>query len=178
MLSFKRALTFIAILSANLMLTGCFKPVYMPSNVNNVSTPSIIQTELASVEITKVNSRLGLELRNELNFLLQNENAQHKYFLELELKETGIISITDPATGRAEAYATGLRAKYKLKKLNDLKTVILTSTAIADTAYDRPQQRYAALRAARDSQLRAAKVVAEQIHLQLSSYFQKEHAQK
>lgn len=177
MLSLNSALKFAFVLSASLSLSACFTPVYKPQSGQG-DTASFIQNKLAQVEPSLQHSRVGLELRNELNFALDNANVPAQYVLDMNIRETGIISITDPVTGRAEAYATGLRVTYQLKKKSDPKVVIMSSTAIADTTYDRPQQRFAALRSARDSQHRAARTVAQQIYSQLVAYFRLEQDKK
>jgi LPS-assembly lipoprotein len=49
--------------------------------------------------------------------------------------------------------------------------VVLTEQALARVSIDRSQQRFANVRATRDAENRAAKVVAEQIRSRLASFF-------
>jgi LPS-assembly lipoprotein len=49
--------------------------------------------------------------------------------------------------------------------------IVLSEKALARISIDRSQQRYAGVRAVRDAQNRAAKLVAEQIRSRLASYF-------
>jgi LPS-assembly lipoprotein len=59
---------------------------------------------------------------------------------------------------------------YKLHDVVRDRTV-LTEQALARVSIDRSQQRYANVRAIRDAENRAAKVVAEQIRSRLASFF-------
>jgi LPS-assembly lipoprotein len=58
-------------------------------------------------------------------------------------------------------------------KLHDIvkDRIVLTEQALARVSLDRSQQRYANVRAVRDAENRAAKVVAEQIRSRLASFF-------
>lgn len=148
-------------------LAGCFTPLYKQSEAGQASST---QSMLAGIEIAPMGTRAGVELRNELMFLLNNGQAPQtpQYRMEMNITESGIISISDPVSGRPQAYATGMRVTYRVFKGIE-KTPHITGVAMADTAYDRTQQRFAALRAARDAQDRAIKTVADQIRLQLAA---------
>jgi LPS-assembly lipoprotein len=58
-------------------------------------------------------------------------------------------------------------------KLHDVvqDRIVLTEQALARVSIDRSPQRFANVRAARDAEARAAKVVAEQIRSRLASFF-------
>ena len=58
-------------------------------------------------------------------------------------------------------------------KLHDVvrDRIVLTEQALARVSIDRSQQRFANVRAVRDAENRAAKVVAEQIRSRLASFF-------
>jgi LPS-assembly lipoprotein len=159
-----------AILAAALLLGGCFTPLYgeKPSGTS-------VRSQLATMEISQQNNRVGLEVRNELLALLNNgqEASSSRYRLELQVFETGVMSIVDTVSGRPQSYATGLRADIRLYDSQDSKTPLLRDTAMAETSYDRTQQRFASLRAARSAQDRAARTLAEQIHLKLAAHFSK-----
>ena len=59
-------------------------------------------------------------------------------------------------------------AKYTLNKV-DGGAQVLSGVANAAAAYDRSQQRYNDLRAARDAEIRLARALSEEISLRLAS---------
>ena len=59
-----------------------------------------------------------------------------------------------------------VRANYTLVSVADGK-VVSASTAQATVSFDRDSQRYATIRAQRDAEIRAAKVLADQIKARL-----------
>lgn len=73
-------------------------------------------------------------------------------------------------SGRATSETVVLDVTYRLFDVSGDR-VVLAEKALARVSLDRSQQRYAALRAVRDAQNRAAKLVAEQIRSRLASYF-------
>lgn len=158
------------ILASALFLGGCLTPLY-----GEKPDGTSVRTQLATIEVSQQNNRVGLEVRNELLALLNNgqETKDGQYRLELKVFETGVMSIVDTVSGRPQSYATGLRADIRLYDSKDAKTPLLRDTAMAETSYDRTQQRFASLRAARSAQDRAAKTLAEQIHLKLATHLSK-----
>ena len=80
--------------------------------------------------------------------------------------------IVDPTTARAEFEIVSADATYNLVDIKT-KKVVFTSSATARTSYDVPgqQQRYARLAGQRDSQMRAAKLLSEQIRNRVASHF-------
>ena len=79
--------------------------------------------------------------------------------------QTPIVSST---TGRAEAGTIVGTVKYTLETLDGTK-IITEGVATSTATYDRSVQRFASLRAARDAEIRLAKVLAEQIKTRLAS---------
>jgi LPS-assembly lipoprotein len=113
-------------------------------------------------------------VRNELTYLLTGGGAAlsptHRLNINLSLATTSLI--VDPTTARPEFEIVGLTAAYKLSELASAKQV-LDGTATQGVPYDIPgqQQRFAMLRAQRDAQSNAAKVIAAQIRTRLAAYF-------
>ena len=69
-------------------------------------------------------------------------------------------------------FDSGNDAIYTLRDLATGK-VVFTSRTFSRVSYDTPgqQQRFVGNRALRDAENRAAKVIADQIHARLASYF-------
>ncbi|MCX8503101.1 MAG: LPS assembly lipoprotein LptE [Beijerinckiaceae bacterium] len=173
MLSFKglnRAknliLTGLAILSV-MLTTACIRPLYGTS-----AGGSAVQRELAAIEVAPLNDLAGHYLREELLFNLSGGNytsLEHKYKLFVTTSENTVSAAVDTTSGRADAAALRLTAQFKLIDLNE-KT-LFESSAFATASIDRLSQRFAAVRAQRDSRIRVSKDVADQIQLSLAAYF-------
>ena len=159
-------LTGLAILSV-MVTTACIRPLYGP-----LAGGSAVQRELAAIDVAPISNEVGHYLREELLFNLSGGNytsLEHKYKLVITTNENTISAAIDTTSGRADAAALRLTAQFKLTDLNE-KT-LLESSAFATASIDRLSQRFAAVRAQRDSRIRVAKDVAEQIQLNLAAYF-------
>ena len=82
------------------------------------------------------------------------------------------LSTTTPTVSALTNIATSAtltgEAKYTLNKV-DGGAQVLSGVANAAAAYDRSQQRYNDLRAARDAEIRLARALSEEISLRLAS---------
>src|SRR6266851_2158489 len=121
------------------MLAGCFQPMYADRSLIGGNGPNL-RDAMRDVEISKIDGRVGQEVRNDIIFELSGGEG-------------------NPAG-----------APYKLQDVANDK-VVFTDKAIARVSIDRTQQRYARVRAVRDAENRAAKVVAEQIRARVASFF-------
>jgi hypothetical protein len=61
-------------------------------------------------------------------------------------------------------------ATFTLTPIDGGETIV-AGTAFASASYDRTQQRYAAIRAARDAEIRIARTLAEQIKTRIAAHF-------
>lgn len=167
-----------AVFALAALLGGCFQPLYGSRSVTG--SPGIRQ-HLASVDVAQIpgppgsaQARLGVELRNELNYALTGGAGAlpPTHRLDISLTASGQQLIVDPTTARAELEFTAVTATYSLTEIASSKRVV-NGTATARSSFDVPgqQQRYSALRGRRDSMSHATKVVAEQIRNRLASYF-------
>ena len=130
---------------------------------------------LASVQVDDVlmaqgQERLGHYLRSELIFDLDGsgQSAPKRYRLKMQGSETVQTPIVSSLTGRAEAGTIVGTIKYALEDLSGTK-IISEGVATSTATYDRSIQRFASLRAARDAEIRLAKVLAEQIKTRIAS---------
>jgi LPS-assembly lipoprotein len=155
-----------------LALAGCeFQPMYAQTPLFG-SGPSL-RDALRDVEVATISGRIGNELRNDLIFELTGGAGNPSgapYRLTLVANVGSLNPIIDAASGRPEAETVTFDVTYKLQDIAQDKTV-LTEKALARVTIDRSQQRFARMRALRDAENRAAKVVAEQIRSRLASFF-------
>ncbi len=158
-----------ALLSA--AVAGCFQPMYGQSTLFGAGAK--LRDELRQVEILEIQGRLGQEIRNDLIFELtggQGNPVGAPYKLALTITAGSQTPLVDVTSGRATSETVVLDVTYRLFDVSSDR-VVLAEKALARVSLDRSQQRYAALRAVRDAQNRAAKLVAEQIRSRLASYF-------
>ncbi|HEX2216056.1 MAG TPA: hypothetical protein VHG27_05100 [Xanthobacteraceae bacterium] len=157
---------------------GCFQPLY---GERSLTGGPGLRGALASVDVAEIpaqpataQARLAVEVRNELTYALNHggDALPPTHRLNVAITVTNQQLIVDPTTARGEFEVVALNATYSLVELSSSKRVV-EGTATARSSYDIPgqQQRYAMLRGQRESQSRAAKVIAEQIRNRLASYF-------
>ena len=114
--------------------------------------------------------RFGHFLRNELIFAL-NGSGQPKpkrYRLAVTYDQRLQSAIINTVTGRAETANVTGEASYTLSNLADDKPVT-TGKATGQVSYDRSPQRFATVRAARDAEIRLAKVLSDQLRTRLAT---------
>ncbi|MFE1597555.1 LPS assembly lipoprotein LptE [Methylobacterium sp. ID0610] len=159
-------------LAAGLMLglSACFRPLYGP-------TPSgaPLSAVLASIQVDQATTpqgqeRLGHYLRSELVFDLDGSGqpSEKRYRLELAVSETVQTPIVSSVTARAESATLYGTATYKVVPLDGSRSVT-DGTATGLVTYDRSVQRFASLRAAREAEIRLAKLLADQIKARVAA---------
>jgi LPS-assembly lipoprotein len=154
----------------SLGLAGCFQPLY---GVN--SATATVATDLAAIDVAPIADRIGQErighyLRQETLFELNGGNpaAQTRYRLDMSVNQRVDSAIVNTDTGRADAATIITEVTFTLKSLGDDK-VVTSGKAVASASYDRNPQRFATLRAARDTEIRLARQLAEQIRIRIAS---------
>ena len=152
------------------LLGGCFQPMYGESTLFGAGAK--LRDELRQVEILEIQGRLGQEVRNDLIFELtggQGNPVGAPYKLAMTITSGSQTPLVDVTSGRATSETITLDVNYRVLDVANDK-VVLSEKAIARISIDRSQQRFASMRAVRDAQNRAAKLVAEQIRSRLASY--------
>lgn len=146
-------------------LGGCFQPMY------GGLAGAQLQDDLAAIKVEPVPERLGHYLANELIFALNGTGSTvtPKYRLVITARERVSTPLIDTVTARATAATVLVDAEYKLYSVIDDKNPVLEGIAVAAQSYDRTSQRFANLRAARDAEIRNAKVIADQIRTRLAA---------
>jgi LPS-assembly lipoprotein len=153
----------------SLPLAACFQPMYGEAPGGGPS----LQRALRDVEIAAIDGRVGQEIRNDIIFELTGGDGNPvgaPYRLSLTVSTGALNPIVDPTTGISLADIVTLNVSYRLLDVAANKTV-LSDSALARVTVDRSMQRFARVRAVRDAENRAAKVVAQQIRSRLASFF-------
>jgi LPS-assembly lipoprotein len=149
-------------------LAGCLRPLYGSAEFNGLSA----QQGLAGVAIDVQGERLAHYLRNELEFNLRGGNptdAPTRHTLVVFAKSTTNSAILDRISGVAESAAMVIEADYELRETG--KSVAATKgRATVAVSYERSIQRFANTRAARDSEILAARQLADQIRSRVAAF--------
>lgn len=147
-----------------LPVMGCFKPMY--GGVEGAA----LQNELQAIAIDPIPERAGHYLANELRFLLNGTGSEvkPKYRLQITLRERVQASLVDSTSQRASAGSIIIDADYKLVPMQG-GSPVAKGVAFTFASYDRSSQRFANIRAARDAEIRDARVLAEQIKMRLAA---------
>lgn len=155
---------------------GCFQPMH--ATVPVTGAPSL-RDALAGVEIAQIEApkgtpkeRIAVELRDALLFGLTGGGGSapptHRLVVRISLRTTPIT--VDVTSGRAEVEVTGIDATYQLTNLATGKEALKGQTfARVTSEIPGQQQRFARVRAQRDAEERAARVIADHIRLRLAS---------
>ena len=158
----------LAVIALAFTTAGCLRPMYGPSAT---ATPSV-QTRLAGIAVEPLPERLGHYLVQELRYELDGSGGttQPRYRLTLTANERLQAAIVNSLTGRATSATLVVDATFTLTPIDGGGTIV-AGTAFASASYDRTQQRYAAIRAARDAEIRIARTLAEQIKTRIAAHF-------
>ncbi|WP_417687331.1 LPS assembly lipoprotein LptE [Roseibium sp.] len=160
-------------------VSGCqVRPLYGSLDGGSSFSPSAtVQSELAAIDIDPISDRYGdataaRELYNELVFGFERgagvpaKRYRLKILMDLSEAEVGVEQLADvPA-----AYTMTMNTTFVLSDIDTDKT-LTTGRSFATASYDFSNQRFANIRAKRDAQQRAAKVVASDIQARLAGYF-------
>lgn len=154
-----------ATLSMSLALCGCIEPLYgsLPGTAGTAS-------RLQEVAVNEIPGRLGHYLGNELHFGFNGTGSQvpPKYRLAVTVTESSETPLLDTVTGYPTAASVVVNADYLLSSSASGETLAKGQvTALA--SYDRSSQRFANLRAARDAEIRSARVLADQIRTRIAA---------
>jgi LPS-assembly lipoprotein len=149
-------------------MQACFKPLYGSAEFGGLN----VQQGLAGVTIDVQGERLAHYLRNELEYSLRGGNPNSvptTHRLVVVAKQSLSTAIVDRVVGVAESATLVIDAKYALYPKD--KTLASTEgEAKVLVTYDRSQQRFASVRAARDAEIQGTKQLAEQIKVRIASY--------
>jgi LPS-assembly lipoprotein len=150
-------------------LAACFRPLYGPT-ASGAPLPAV----LAAIEVDEVTAPPALErfshyLRSELVFNLNGSGvpAPKRYKLALAFASRLDLPIVDTASGRAQSATLVGDVTYILTTFDGAQT-ITTGKVQGSASYDRNVQRFATVRAARDAEIRLARLLADQVRTQVA----------
>ena len=149
-------------------LGGCFRPLYGSADYGGLS----VQQGLAGIRVEVEGDRLEHYLRNELEFSLRGgdpSTAPVTHRLVVNAKQRTTTAVVDRLSGAADNASIIIEAKYSLFELAK-STPATEGDATVVVSYDRGQQRFASVRAARDTEIRGAKQLAEQIKTRVAAF--------
>jgi LPS-assembly lipoprotein len=151
-----------------LALTGCIRPLYGSAEFGGLA----VQEGLAGVEVDIKGERLAHYIRNELEFALRGgdpKDAPIRYRLVVNAKTTTNTAIIDRVAGVAETATLALDANYTLTPITGSR-IVSEGTARVLVSYDRSQQRFATIRAARDAEIQGARQLSDQIRTRIATF--------
>ncbi|WP_131113210.1 hypothetical protein [Lichenihabitans psoromatis] len=162
-IALSRSLKAVAALGLSLSLAGCFTPLYGSMNGH-------LSSELQAIAIDPAPELLGHYVVDELITDLNGTGSSPapKYRLALTTKERVQSALIDTVTRRASAATVVTDINYVLTPAGGGKP-ITQGTVTSAATYNRSEQRFANIRAARDAEIRNAKVIADQITIRLST---------
>lgn len=175
--NFAREGRFTGLIVITLILAGCgFRPLYLQeSSAVTTSTGKLtnIGKELASVSVQLANTRESIALRNNLIFAFTgsgDEGPNPAYQLEFNVIKASSPFTVEAISGRQSASFVTMTVTYKLIRAG-VNEVVFNGRAIGRSSFDKPAQRFAAIRAERDAEDRALQDVAEAVRNALAGYF-------
>lgn len=147
-------------------LAGCIQPLYAPS-ANGRS----LVAEMQAIRIEPIPDRLGHYVENELIFAFNGTGSSPppKYRLVVTLRERMATPVINTFTGLAEAGDVNVDAEYSLLPIAGGSVPIASGNVTQFVVYDRTSQRLSNVRAARDAEIRNAKVLADQIRTRIAA---------
>jgi len=147
-----------------------FRPLYgpTPSGAPLSDVLAAVQVEPSTIPVGQ--ERLSHYLRSELVYDLNGSGQPYpkRYKLAITAYGTPTIPLSDSSTGRADAVTLNGSAIYILSNIDGGK-IITSGRAVGFATYDRNPQRFAAVRAAREAEIRLGKMLAEQIKIRLAT---------
>jgi LPS-assembly lipoprotein len=154
-----------------LLAGACFRPLY--ADVPSPTGAAPLKAQLATIEVKPASNRVDQQVRNNLIFSFTGGGAAPVPVYSLTITTTDNLqsAVVDPFTSRPTTETYALDASFTLTEIGSKDSdAVFTGQAFGRASYDRSRQRFASLRARRDAEDRAAKVVAEQIATQIAAH--------
>ena len=149
-----------------LLLGGCFHPLYGTA----IPGADTVGTELRAIAVDPIPDRVGHYLGNELAFQLNGtgDAVPPKYHLLVTIRQSVQTALVDTLEARATSGTLVSYADYRLVPAAGGDPVT-TGTVVSTASYDRSQERYANIRAARDAEIRNAHTLADLIKTRIAA---------
>lgn len=156
----------IALLAAAVSVSGCtVRPLYADAGLETGALAGNPAGLSHSVTVKPVETRVGLEVRNHLIFLLYGGRGQPDtadYTVDLGVTTTTTRVATVQITKDSEPTSAIVTATSVYRIIDNATGMpVATGTRAVSSSYDISRQEFAALRAERDAENRAARELAE-----------------
>ncbi|MGO4737560.1 LPS assembly lipoprotein LptE [Bosea sp. 2KB_26] len=166
-----RRLMLAAALAAAALAGGCLRPLYAENTTSTVG--GSVKAALRNIEVPEIKGLVGHYLRNELVFELDGGGAGEatgpkRLKLQASVQESIQVVTVDYVSGRADSAVLVATATWSLVR-EGTGEVVSSGTTITRAPYERSQQRFSTVRAARDAQVRAGKSLATLIQGQIAA---------
>lgn len=164
----------IVVAAATLLLAlpaaGCnVRPLYGTAATSEADT---VRAALSSIEIDPVEGRVGQQIYNELNALLETgSSGEAVYALSFTVRSQYANIITRTVSGLPGGRNVRLTVRYQLRKKDQMDVPVLSGGVVRIAPYDYYTQRFANDRAQIDAENRASREIAEDIRTRLAAYF-------
>jgi LPS-assembly lipoprotein len=167
------------VLGMALIAGGCqVRPLYSdpgPVASTSANVSGSVRSKLASVSINEPGDRVTQEVRNNLIFLFgggAGEPVHPAYTLRISVISQNlslalIQNADNDKSGQPTAGTIRMTGSYVLTRIADGQ-VVGKGNRIVTAGYDAPRQRFAAERAVRDANNRAARELAEAVNLNVA----------
>ncbi|HEX3495960.1 MAG TPA: LPS assembly lipoprotein LptE [Methylocella sp.] len=154
-----------AALPISFALSGCIQPLYGP-----LSAGGDVASELQAIAVEPIPNRLGHYVGNELIFGFNGTGSQvpPKYRLIVTVSENVQSPLIDTVSGYPSAANVVVYADYRLVPVGGTEPITKGQATVV-ASYDRTSQRFSNLRAARDSEIRDAKRLADEIRIRVAA---------
>jgi LPS-assembly lipoprotein len=155
------------VFAAAIPLAGCIQPLYGASGAFDSSA---LASELQAIQVDEIPGQMGHFVRNDLIYAFNGTGSTvaPRYRLTVTLRERVQTPILDTVTGRATSATVIADADYRLVSLPQ-NVEVTKGTAFNIASYDRFSNRFANVRAARDAEIRDARVIADSIRTRVST---------
>lgn len=165
----RRAFSLLALAGLVAVSACTVRPLYSTAGLQ---TGAVTPNRLSSVIVKPATTRVGLEVRNHLIFLLNGgagEPASAAYSVETAVNSVRSSGATIQRTRDSEPTA-GVVTVSSNYSIIDNKTgnVVAAGKRSIPASYDIPRQEFAALRALRDAENRAARELAELLRIAIA----------
>jgi LPS-assembly lipoprotein len=168
-----RFLVVALLLAAGLSSACTVRPLYGdPTAFADSGTTAAIGPELSAISVKEVDTRYAQQVRNDLLFLLYggaSQPAAPRYQLEIGVTQLNewTATVQVDTDDRPTAALMTLISTYLLRDAETGETISSGRRQIS-SSYDVPNQEFAALRAQRNAEDRAARELAELLRLALA----------
>ena len=159
---------------ACMLLASCqFQPLYN-SNSSAIGSQGYA---LSNISVSQVDTRVAQQVRNHLVFLLSGgsnpQDATHDVRLRVSSASADLAAkIALNGSNQLGNTAGQVRVTVSYEVFdNSKKEIVYRGTRTAAASFDKTSQSFAAQRAERDAENRAAKEAAEQLRLAISANF-------